>query len=193
MSTPSTPTTSKIMVIRHAEKPADTPPPQGVDVDGNADPESLIPQGWQRAGGVASLFAPARGPLQAPELATPRLLYASGVGKHSHSLRSQETITPLAARLGLTIDTSYAKGDEAAMTADAMAQSGVVLICWEHQDIPAIANQILGNDTGTPQTWPGDRFDVVWVFDLDARSGTYAFSQVPQLLLAGDLADPISG
>jgi hypothetical protein len=187
----STPTTPKIMVIRHAEKPADTPPPQGVDADGNADPESLIPQGWQRAGAVACLFDPARGPLQAAELATPQAIYASGVGKHSHSLRPQETVTPLATRLGVPIDTSFLKGDETAMAADAIAQDGVVLICWEHQDIPTIANQILGNQTTAPQTWPGARFDMVWVFDLDTAGGTYAFSQVPQLLLAGDSPDPI--
>lgn len=192
----STPTTPKIMVIRHAEKPADTPPPQGVDVNGNADPESLVPLGWQRAGALACLFDPARGPLQAPGLAKPQALYASGVGKHSHSMRPQETITPLAYRLGLSPNTDFLKGDEAAMAADAMAQDGVVLICWEHQLIVGaggIANTILGNDTAAPQTWPGDRFDLVWVFDLDTSTGTYTFSQVPQLLLFGDSPDPITG
>jgi hypothetical protein len=186
------PTTPKIMVIRHAEKPADTPPPQGVDVDGNADSQSLIPQGWQRAGALACLFDPARGPLQAGELAVPQAVYASGVGHHSHSLRPQETVTPLAAKLGLSIGTGFLKGDETEMTADAMAQDGVVLICWEHDAIPGIANQILGNESA-PQTWPGTRFDMVWVFDLDAGTGGYTFSQVPQLLLAGDSPAPIAG
>ena len=57
--------------------------------------------------------------------------------------------------------------------------------------IPAIANQILGNDTTVPQTWPGDRFDLVWVFDWNAGAESYTFTQVPQLLLAGDSPDPI--
>ena len=37
-----------------------------------------------------------------------------------------------------------------------------------------------------PAEWPGDRFDIVWVFDYDQRTGTYAFSQIPQNLLPGD-------
>ncbi|HEU4558175.1 MAG TPA: hypothetical protein VFS20_10010 [Longimicrobium sp.] len=185
-------TATKIMVIRHAEKPADTPPPQGVDINGNADPESLIPLGWQRAGALACLFAPARGPLQAPELATPQAVFAAGVGHHSHSERPEETVSAMAAKLGLTTDTSYLKGDEEAMTTAAMDSEGVVLICWQHEAIPGIANQIVGNGTTVPQTWPGDRFDLVWVFDLDAASGTYSFTQVPQLLLAGDSAEPIT-
>jgi len=43
-----------------------------------------------------------------------------------------------------------------------------------------------------PQKRPGDRFDVVWVFDLDKTTGEYSFSQVPQNLLAGDQDSPIS-
>lgn len=188
----STPAAGKIMVIRHAEKPADTPPPQGVDVDGDADPESLIPLGWQRAGALACLFAPARGPLQAPQLAVPQVVFAAGVGHHSHSERPSQTVSAVGARLGITTNTSYLKGDETAMVEAAMASDGVVLICWQHEAIPGIANQIVGNDTTVPQSWPGSRFDMVWVFDLDAGSGTYSFSQVPQLLLAGDSPDPIA-
>ena len=39
---------TKIMVIRHAEKPEGAV--QGVDADGNDGKEFLIVQGWQRAG-----------------------------------------------------------------------------------------------------------------------------------------------
>ena len=189
----STPATRRIMIIRHGEKPADDPPPQGVNADGDAGIQSLIPQGWQRAGALACLFDPARGPLQSPGISTPQTIFASGVGHHSNSLRPQQTVTPLSQKLGLTIDTSWLKGQETEMTAAAVARGGVVLVCWEHQAIPGIANQILGNDTTAPQKWPGSRFDMVWVFDLDASTGTYAFSQVPQQLLAEDSSDPITG
>jgi hypothetical protein len=66
-----------------------------------------------------------------------------------------------------------------------------VLICWEHKAIPGIASQILGNEVIAPRKWPGKRFDMVWVFDLHPATGTYAFTQVPQLLLPGDSPDPI--
>ena len=50
--------TSKIMVIRHAEKPDGS---VGVMPDGSADPEALTPTGWQRAGALVGLFAPPDG------------------------------------------------------------------------------------------------------------------------------------
>lgn len=181
---------TKIMIVRHAEKPADSGAPYGVDSSGNQDPESLIPRGWQRAGALATLFDPADGHFQSPDIAVPQHLYASGVGKHSNSLRPQETITPLSEKLDININNKYKKEDGADMIDDAMGCNGIVLIAWEHQDIPEIANQILGNNTTAPQTWPGDRFDIVWVFDL--QNGAYNFSQVPQRLLAGDSDTVIS-
>ncbi len=182
----------KIMIVRHAEKPAAQGSPHGVDINGKTDPESLIPLGWQRAGALATLFAPSNGQFKSPLLVSPQFLFASGIGKHSHSLRPQETITPTSQRLGLTINTSNLKGQETALAAAVVACTGVVLVAWEHQDIPAIANAILGNSTTVPQKWPGERFDLVWVFDLNGATGQYAFNQVPQLLLAGDSASPIA-
>jgi hypothetical protein len=66
-----------IYIIRHGEKPADPPPadpgqippppapPFGVDYEGDQDAHSLLPRGWQRSGGLAVLFDPALGALQA--------------------------------------------------------------------------------------------------------------------------------
>jgi len=67
---------------------------------------------------------------------------------------------------------------------------GIALIAWQHEEIPAIGEAILGSKPGTLPKWPGDRFDLVWVFDLD-KSGSYKFSQVPQMLLAGDTSSVI--
>lgn len=184
-------TATKIMLIRHAEKPADSGPPLGVSIMGEPDPESLIPEGWQRGGALAPFFCPSDGEFADPGLARPQSLFASGIGHHSHSLRPQQTITPTSQKLGIAINTTFLKADGVAMINDAMAATGVVLICWEHQDIPAIANQILGNATTVPQKWPGDRFDVVWVFDLNPLTRSYSFNQIPQLLLAGDVPTPI--
>jgi hypothetical protein len=181
--------TTKIMIIRHAEKPPDSGKPFGVTADGDQDVESLIIQGWQRAGALACFFAPADGPLQDAELATPQFLFASQ-SKSGGSARPVETITPLASKLGLTPKT-HKKSDIDKVAADAMACGGTALVCWQHEDIPSIANVIVGNHTTVPQKWPGDRFDVVWVFDLSASRNSYSFNQVPQCLLAGDSPDPI--
>ncbi len=180
------PNAIKIMVIRHAEKPADSGLFYGVLTTGEQNRESLIVQGWERAGALACFFAPTNGILQNSDLAKPQFLYASGIGKHSNSLRPQETVTPLSAKLGLNININYLKGQETALVKNALTCDGVVLICWEHQNIPTIANQILGNTTTAPQSWPGNRFDLVWVFDFNSTSGNYNFNQSPQFLLAGD-------
>ena len=68
---------------------------------------------------------------------------------------------------------------------NAIASDGVVLIAWHHEKIPAIANLILQNQSA-PQKWPGDRFDVVWIFTRAAANAPWTFSQAPQLLLSGD-------
>jgi hypothetical protein len=184
------PTATKIMIIRHAEKPPANGQPFGVTVEGDQDAESLTIEGWQRAGALACLFAPARGPLQAPKLATPGFLFASELKSGGGSKRPVETITPLASKLKLTAKT-HKKSDIDKVAADAMSCGGIALISWQHELIPSIANIIVGNQTTVPQSWPGHRFDIVWVFDLVASSNTYSFSQVPQCLLAGDLPDPI--
>ena len=59
---------TKIMIIRHAEKPTTTPPVSGVDINGQQNEDSLIVRGWQRAGALVALFAPTKGPLQNPGL-----------------------------------------------------------------------------------------------------------------------------
>ena len=120
-----------------------------------------------------------------PELAKPGFLFASESKSGGGSERPVETIKPLASKLGLTIKT-HKKSDTDKVAAEAMACGGIALISWQHELIPSIANVIMGNQTAVPQSWPGHRFDIVWVFDLDAGSNTYSFSQVPQLLLAGD-------
>ncbi|MBY0574390.1 MAG: hypothetical protein K2P84_11985, partial [Undibacterium sp.] len=156
---------SKIMVIRHAEKPdQENASPYGVDSKGVQNFECLLVDGWQRAGAITCLFAPARGSLQSALLATPQVLFATGEAKHSESKRPHETIKPLSQKLNLPINADFLKDDYSNMVNAVMASAGVVLIAWQHQDIPAIANQILGNSSA-PQKWPGDRFDMVWVFD----------------------------
>ncbi len=184
------PRATKIMILRHAEKPVDSGS-KGVSSSGEEDPESLIIQGWVRAGALACLLAPTSKAIQNPELAQPQFLYASGIGKHDNSSRPQQTITPLNERLGLSINTDYLKGHENAMVANALACDGVVLICWQHQEIPKIANQIVDNVTTVPQQWLENRFDLIWVFDLNPTSGRYSFKQVPQCLLALDLSTPM--
>jgi len=190
-----------IMMIRHGEKPAAKhEPPFGLTSDGVQDFDSLSVRGWQRAGALATLFGFASQRPPATGLETPSVIYAArpkGMGSGGNALdgkkskRPLETIQPLAAKLGLAPDLSFAFGDEAALAAEILTRQGPVLISWEHEKLREIAGYIVGDHPPSPPyppTWPGDRFDVVWVFTPPAPGGSaWNFLQVPQQLLAGDL------
>lgn len=176
----------RVMFIRHAEKPNEPPDGgDGVDSNGKKDDESLVIRGWQRAGALAKFF-------QSQPALCPDVVFAAGVGKHSESMRPTETVTPLVALLNVSgkapFVNKYLKDDTQAAITDVMTRSGIVLVAWQHELIPALVG-LLPNPPTVPQKWPGDRFDMVWVCD---QAGTgWSFSQVPQLLLAGDSAKPI--
>jgi hypothetical protein len=178
---------TKIMIIRHAEKPPDGGgAPFGVTPGGDQDGEELVVRGWQRSGALVRFFAPAGGQFSQPALATPGVIFASAVAPHSKSLRPQHTVLALADFLGLQLDLTHPKGGEDDLVDDALTRDGTVLIAWEHVVIHNIANRIVGDATTCPQQWPGPRFDVVWVFDRAPGGGAWNFSQVPQMLLPGD-------
>jgi hypothetical protein len=182
---------AKIMVIRHAEKPPTHPPPYGITLEGAREKESLTARGWQRAGALASFFAPTSGHFQDPSLAEPQFLYASKPIRRNGSRRPIETIMPLAEKLAIRINSNFPKSEAEGMLEEAFLCNGVVLICWQREYIPEIADHILGTKTAAPRDWPEDRFDMVWVFDRDPASARYSFKQVPQMLLMGDWAIPI--
>src|ERR1700761_5521162 len=192
---------TKIMVIRHGEKPGSYNGTQyaGVNnlgtVAGDDGAKHLVTLGWERTGALVTLFAPPWGP-KTPSLATPQFLFASDpIAKHGDdtsdegpSERPYETLTALAAKLSLSIDASHGKNHYAKMVTSALACDGVVLIAWQHQDIAlkakvaaGISQEIL-TQTGTASTfnvpthWPTDpagaaRYDLVFVFDRPGGDG----------------------
>ena len=177
----------KILLIRHGEKPPPVGPPAGIREDGRQDDHALIVRGWQRAGALAAFFVYPRD----RAIEQPTKVYSPPKhGKAGDHGRPYQTVCPVADMINTEIDTRFTLDEEKELVADVLAHSGVVLIAWEHKRIHTIANAILGNDTTAPQTWPDDRFDVVWIFDRDA-TGTYRFDQRPQLLLAGDRPEVI--
>jgi hypothetical protein len=201
--TGASPPPDVIYIIRHGEKPADLPPPApgqpppapappfGVDDQGTQDAHSLLPRGWQRSGALTVLFDPAAGPLRAG-LLTPTVLLSPSYGDPAKTTayRTHQTIQALSSRLGLPVVSAFAEGQESQLAASVVTgYPGVVLICWEHDHIPALASALPATaGTVIPQKWPGDRFDVIWTFTLvpGATPAQYTFGQVPQQLLSGD-------
>ena len=181
-----------IFLIRHAEKPVVTNGTtyDGMDVTGTPNPKSLIPQGWQRAGGLATLFDTAVGTTRT-DLAVPGHLYSPAYSdpKKTVNHRTYETILPLSLRLGLTINNTYQEGQEAQLaTAIVANDAGTSLVAWEHDHIPDIAANIpVVTGAVVPTVWPGDRFDIIWRFNLVSDgAAAYRFTALPELLLSGD-------
>ena len=176
----------KILLIRHAEKPALDGSDVGVNEFGQSDARDLSVRGWQRAGALVRFFDPPRGQPHAPGLALPEAIFAPAAIEPHDSVRPQHTVAPLARSLDLEVHAGFEKTQVEDLAREVMAQPGrTVLICWEHKVMPALAGLLTGGAGNLPPEWPADRFDLVWVFDrLTARS--FGFSQVPQFLLARD-------
>jgi broad specificity phosphatase PhoE len=182
---------SVVMLIRHAEKPLGVGPPHGVTIDGAPDLESLTPRGWQRAGALVGLFVPDPADGRDPTFPTPTHLFASQIGGGSSSHRPRETLLALGERLGLAVDSRFPKEQVDELIRAVHAIDGPVLIAWEHQLIPSIANLLAQDKSKVPQIWPDDRYDLVWVFESGSQGGEVEFREVPQTLLAGDRPTPI--
>lgn len=118
---------SVILVIRHAERPADK------------NDHTLSPEGQQRAHALPPLFTVPR-----PDLVRPSWIFASK--GNTSSLRMLQTAQPTANALGLPIDTSLDVENAVTSTAKLLvkqAQAGkVVLAVVEHGAIPALLKEL---------------------------------------------------
>ena len=189
---------TKIMIIRHAEKPPNPPNKTGPwDVQANGKGgkgKSLIVPGWQRAGALNAFFAPCQASPANAAIASPDYIYAAN--PDGESQRPWETVTPLAAWLNYQANTPQFNttfaigGGEKKMVKSVLSLSGVVLICWEHDNImPNIMKAIdkavpISNYSSLPKAWP-NVFYLVWVLDLNA--GSYSWRSINQNLMAGDV------
>ena len=179
-----------IYLIRHGEKPGEPDVnAKGVDTEGASDSKSLTPRGWRRAGAWAVFFA-GQG-----RVVPPQRIYASNDQKEkdaerdkegSHSKRPIQTVTELAARLKLNVNSDFLKGGEQDLVDAIRNLQDVALVCWQHEAIPDIAGKLAGSNAGIPAPWPGNRFDVVWRLTRDTQTSDWEFDQICPQLLSGD-------
>ncbi len=153
-----------VLIIRHAEKPADKDP-------------NLAPRGYQRADALATAI-----PAHFPK---PDVLIATKRSKNSD--RPLETITPLAKALHLAIEQKF-KDEEFADVAksvltDPKYVGKTVLIAWHHGKIPQLAHALGAKDA--PDKWPSESvFDRVWEITYD--KGVAQWQDLPERALPGD-------
>jgi phosphohistidine phosphatase SixA len=177
---------TKIMIIRHAEKPDGDGGVHGVSTDGERDKHDLSVRGWQRAGALVRFFAPVEPRSGGGLIATPRSIFASAPVPGSPSVRAKHTVSPLAEALGLRVRIDHADGDETGLARAALEAPGPVLIAWHHNHIPSLVREITGDPAVAPWSWPDERFDLVWLLERSAEDGPWRFSQAAQRLLAHD-------
>ena len=177
-----------LLMIRHGEKPSDGD--LGVDEHGSANPDGLIPKGWARAGALVALFAPNSTTVNST-LPSPGALVTPKYNKPVH--RPYLTLLPLSQRLGLTILSEHAVDAHPTKILNSLVamETVVVLLCWEHDRLVKIAGTVattlpVANPADVPASWPDDRFDMIWRFDRDEQTKTWAFGSHDQQLLAGD-------
>jgi hypothetical protein len=175
---------TKIMLIRHAEKPDDTGAVLGVDETGRVNPNQLSVRGWQRAGALVRFFAPSA-QANSTGIESPSAIFACKPYNGTGSVRPFSTVQPLAASLGISVHYDTGKSEEAALLNAVRGVSGAVLICWPHEPIPSLVRAFAGDLAGVPIKWPGKRFDLVWILDRTATG--WRFYQAGQLLLPGDV------
>ncbi|KAB8152238.1 hypothetical protein EZY14_014430 [Kordia sp. TARA_039_SRF] len=167
----------EILIIRHAEKPADS------------SNENLSTKGYERAAAL-SYYVPAN-------FGDIHHIFAAGVGLKSPSKRPVETVTPLAERLKKKIHDSFLKYQYQDMVThilnDDTYNDSVIAIAWQHTNIEAIANAFGAKEVPT-SLWPESCFDLVWKLTYNGDT-TYTLTQIPQLLMYGDtdqtIVDPI--
>lgn len=157
-------TPAQVILIRHGEKP-----PVG---------NGLSPEGQNRALALVSFFT------KAPEVlkyGLPVAIYAPRPGTEDSSVRSIQTMTPLASALKLSIHTDYEHEQYAQMVEEVKSNPAytgkMVLICWEHKDIPEIARAF--GAEGALRKWHGDVFDRAWLLTFEP-GGRVAFEEIPE-------------
>lgn len=158
-----------VMIIRHGEKP-----PSKSD-------HTLNAAGFERARRLVGFFTHPK-----PGILTPTAIWASkGL---SASMRPLQTVQPLAAALGLPINTRYDfEVAEPTVGKALTALHGVTLASAEHTAIPGVSKQfkLAKNSPKVPKAWPSSRFDLVWTFTRQPDN-TWLFAQVPEALMSKD-------
>jgi hypothetical protein len=162
---------SRILLIRHGEKPGDP------GSDKVADGTGLSVRGQIRAAAL-SVSIPA---------AYPNVNFLFATAASAKSNRPVLTITPLAKSLGLKISAKHADKDYAALAQHLLTHDKyagkLVLVCWHHGKLPKLANAL--GVTPPVDPWPSEAFARIWQIDFPSTSAPTVVN-LPQALLIGD-------
>jgi hypothetical protein len=153
-----------IILIRHAEKPADPDDPH------------LSPEGVERAKLLVSFITTDPAMIK---LGSPVAVFATRTTKHDDGQRTQETVLPLSRALKLPVQTPFLGkdfADLATLILTSRAYAGkTIVICWNHEVIPQLAAAL--GVTPEPPKWKRSVFDQVYVISYRDGKATLATSR----------------
>ena len=150
----------RIVIIRHAEKPASPEP-------------HLAIRGKMRAIGLSRLL---------PKIVKPDFIFASTSTRHSE--RPYQTIRPTADKLKLDVITKYADKATKKIVKELRKKKfkgKTILICWHHGQMPKLIRE-LGQRSPYPR-WPDGLFDRI--INIDG----HGLTNLPQRVLFGDASE----
>jgi hypothetical protein len=165
LHSPSTP--AQIIIIRHAEEPAD-----------QANPH-LSPAGRARA---AKLVAFLTSDPAMTRFGPPVAIFATATTKDDNGQRTQETVAPLAKALKLKVQTPFHGKDYAELAKLILANPAYsgksVVICWNHEEIPQLVGML--GVSPEPPKWKGSVYDRVYL--ITYRDGRATLTELPERL-----------
>lgn len=142
----------RILLLRHAEK------------TGKTDDIYLSKDGMMRAERLATYIPQTFG--------RPDYIYAAARSKRS--IRSIETVKPLAAALGIEVQYHIEDKEFKALITEIFSKpeyrGKMIVICWHHGKLPEIA-ALLGAQPGSyPAPWPQNCFNLILDFRYNPKS-----------------------
>jgi hypothetical protein len=155
---------AQIILLRHAEKPADSTNPH------------LSRAGVRRAKQLVTFITT---DATMTRFGMPVAVFATHSTKDGNGQRTQETVTPLARALKLPVQTPYLGKDYLALAKSILANPAyagkTVLICWNHEQIVQLAAALGVNPP--PPKWRGSVYDQVYVISYRGGRAVLATSQ----------------
>ncbi|KAF7715476.1 Uncharacterized protein PECH_007095 [Penicillium ucsense] len=129
-----------VYLIRHGEKPSSG--------------DGLNAQGMQRAQCLREVFG-------ATSQYNIGHIMAQTPKSNGKRQRPYDTVKPLAADLGLSVDLSCGRDDPGCVknVVDSYTGPGNILICWEHHALTDIVSEL--GDSNAPD-YPDDSFNIIW-------------------------------
>ena len=131
----------KVIIIRHGEKPK-----LG---------DNLNCQGLNRSQLIPAVIV--------SKFGIPVFSYIPSVGSDSSTKHARmfQTITPLAVKYNLTINSKFTGKDSAGLVNDILKKYGTVLVVWDHKSIVPIIHAFGINNTFLK--WNENDFDSIWI------------------------------